>query len=86
MRNSKDCRARSPPRTRRECEWEGSPVLLLERLVFSTAKKRRARGVEACVKRDASRECFATKRHGKIVGNGANLQGDRARKCDKSRG
>lgn len=39
--------------------------------------------------RDASRDSFATKRHGKIVDyveNGGNLQGDRARKCDKSRG
>lgn len=58
-------------------------------LGFFNGEEKPGSRVEACVKRDASRDSFATKRHGKIVDyveNGGNLQGDRARKCDKSRG
>lgn len=35
------------------------------------------------MKRDASRDSFATKRHGKIVEYGANLRGDRARNATR---
>lgn len=56
-------------------------VLLLELGFFQ--RRRKAGGREVCVKRDASRDSFATKRHGKIVEYGANLRGDRARNATR---
>lgn len=79
--NSKDRRARSPPSPWMRMERE---VLLLELGFFQ--RRRKAGGREACVKRDASRDSFATKRHGKIVEYGANLRGGSSAKRDKSRG
>lgn len=77
--NSKDCRARPPPRERDVNANGKGAWFSCSSLVFFSGEEKPGSRVEACVKRDASRDSFATKRHGKIVEKGANLQGDRAR-------
>lgn len=84
--NSKDCRARpSPARTRRECEWKGSLVLLLELGFF---QRRRKAGLEGRSLRETRRvaRLFCDETSRKNRGKRRESARGSSAKCDKSRG